>query len=309
LSRIGIIHNPFARGNIKRPHIAGQLRQVLGGHGHIFETRNLDELPEVARQFMEQGFEILAVNGGDGSLHLALSAFIKVYKDRPLPRVLALRGGTMNTMSNSLKLKGKTIDICKKAVELCRTRQPLDTLKQHLVKLNDKYGFMSGGGVAANFLDAYYSGTGTGPMAGAKVIGRTIASALTRGPYVQRIFEPARSEVTVDGEKVPFQEFTAFLGCTITEIGLGFKITPRAYDKEGHFHFIATKIKPFGLIFKLPRIYLGKDINHPDVFSKVAREAVIKPLGTLRYMMDGEIYETEDEIRLCTGPTIEVIKV
>jgi diacylglycerol kinase family enzyme len=272
LSRIGIIHNPFARGNINRPQIANQLRQIIGDHGHLFETKNLDELPQVAEQFLKQGFEILAVNGGDGSLHLALSAFIKVYEDNPLPKVISLRGGTMNTMPNSLKLKGKTLDICKKTVELCRTKQPMETLKQPLVRLNDKYGFLSGAGLAANFLDAYYSGTGTGPVAGVKVIMRVVASAITRGPYVQRLFEPARAEITADGEPVPFQECTVILGCTIREIGLGFKPTPRAYDKEGHFQLVATRIKPLSLIARLPKL-------------------------------------TDEPIHMSIGPTIEIIKV
>jgi diacylglycerol kinase family enzyme len=306
---IGIIHNPFARGNIKRPHIADKLRRILGDHGHIFETKNLDELPDVVEQFLKQGFEILAVNGGDGSLHLALSAFIKVYKDRPLPRLLSLRGGTMNTMPNSLKLKGKTLELCKKVVQLYRAKQPLEALKQPLIRLNEQYGFMSGGGLAANFLDAYYSGTGTGPVAGAKVLGRAIASAIARGPYAQRLFAHAKAQITVDGKPIPFQEFTMFLGSTIREIGIGFKPTPRAYDKEGHFQFLATKIKPISVIPQLHKIYLGRDVIHPEYFSQVAREVLIKPLGSLRYMMDGEIYETEGPIRMSTGPTVEVIKI
>ncbi len=309
MTRIGIIHNPFARGNIKRPQIANRLRHILGDKGHIFETRNLDELPEVAEQFIKQGFEILGVNGGDGSLHLALSAFIKVYGDRPLPKVVNLRGGTMNTMANSLKLKGKTLDICRKAVKICCEDQPVETLNQHTVRLNEKYGFMSGGGIGANFLDAYYSGTGTGPAAGAKVIARTVLSAITGGPYVKRIFEPAKARITVDGEEVPFQEHTAFLGCAVREIGLGFTPTPRAYEKEDHFQFLATRIRPIALIGQLHKLYLGKDIVHPDLFNRVARQVEIKPLAMMRYMVDGEIYETDEPIYMSVGPTIEVIKI
>lgn len=309
LSSIGVIHNPFARGNVKRPHVADQLRRILDDQGFVIETKNLDELPEVAEKFLKDGIEILAVNGGDGSLHLALSAFINVYGDRPLPRIVSLRGGTMNTMSNSLKLKGKTLDICKKAVELCRSKKPYITLKQHLVRLNDKYGFLSGAGVAANFLDAYYSGAGTGPVAGAKVVARAVASAIVGGSYVKRIFEPAKADITVNNEKIPFTEFTAFLGCSIREIGLGFKTTPRAYSKKGYFQFLATKIKPMALVPKLHKIYLGQDLDHPDVFSRLTNDVKIIPHGNLRYMVDGEIYEIDEPIEMSTGPTIDVIKI
>lgn len=307
---IGIIHNPFARGNLKRPGIAEQLRRILGHEGIVVETRNISELPQVAEQFLRDGIEIIAVNGGDGTLHLTLTAFIKVYGDRPLPKLLSLRGGTMNTMSTSLKLKGKTLDICANAVARYRRGERFELLDQALVRLNDKYGFMTGAGLVTNFLEAYYSGTNTGPIEGAKVLGKLIFSAITGTDYAKKLFALSCAEVVVDGETVPFQEFTAILACSIVEIGLGFKPTPRAYDRPGHFQFIATRLSPAALVRRVHLIYQGKDIIHPDLFNRLARRAEIRPRQEwFRYMIDGELYETQEVIELSAGPLIKVIKI
>ena len=306
---IGIIHNPFARGNLKRPRVAEKLRRILGNEGLVIETRNIHELPAVAEKFMQDGIEVMAVNGGDGTLHLTLSAFIKVYGDQPLPKLLSLRGGTMNTMSTSLKLKGKTLEICAKAVEHYRRGGQFELLDQPLVRLADKYGFMSGGGLATNFLETYYSGTNTGPIEGAKILAKAVASAVTGTDYVKKLFSLARAEIVVDGETVPFQEFTVILGCSIVEIGLGFKPTPRAYDQPGRFHFVATRISPLGVARRLHLVHGGKDIIHPDFFSRVALEAEIRPKGKFRYTIDGELYDTEEPVKICAGPVVKVVKI
>jgi len=306
---IGIIHNPFARGNLKRPWVAEKLRRILGDEGIVVQTRNIHELPAVAEKFKQDGIEIMAVNGGDGTLHLTLSAFIKVFGEQPLPKLMSLRGGTMNTMTTSLKLKGKTLEICSQAVERYRRGEPFELLDQPLVRINDKYGFMSGAGLATNLLEAYYSGTNTGPIEGAKIVAKVVISALTGTDYAKKLFALAQAEIIVDGEPVPFQEFTVILGCSIVEIGLGFKPTPRAYDQPGHYHFVATRISSLGVARRLHLVHGGKDIIHPDFFSRVAQQAEIRPKGKFRYTIDGELYDTEEPVTISAGPVVKVVKI
>ena len=306
---IAVIHNPFARGNLRRPAIVEKLREIVNDFGEVIVTRNIEQLPEVAREFLKKEIEILGINGGDGSLHLTLSVLVNVFKDKSLPKIIALRGGTMNTMPNSVGLKGKTLEILKKVIEKYQKGEPLETIKQHLVRLNDQYGFMSGAGLPPNFLSAYYGGTSTGPWQAVKVIARAIGSAMVNGPYIKFLFEPARCQIEIEGEEIPSREFTAILACSIKEIGLGFTPTPRAYEKPGHFHFVATTLAPLKVIPRIPTIWLGRELKHPEVFSRVASRVLLKPLANLRYMIDGEIYETETPIEMTCGPTIELIKV
>ena len=306
---IVIIHNPFARGNLRRPWIAAKLRNTMGDFGELVMTRNINQLPEVAADCMKKEIEYLGVNGGDGSLHLVLSAFINVYKDHPLPTVVALRGGTMNTMANSVKIKGTTVNILSQLIEKYKSGSPIPTIKQHVVRLNDKYGFMTGAGVPPNFLAAYYEGTSTGPWQGIKVLGHTVASILVQGTFYKRIAEPAHCKVRVDDEDFPPRYYIGILVCSIREVGLGLAPTPRVYDQPGHIQFIATTMKPVEIARALPTIWMKKDINHPDLFSRITAHAYIEPLSNMRYMIDGEIYETTEPIDVGCGPTLNMVKM
>ncbi len=308
MEKLGIIHNPFAKGNLKRPWIGDKIRKAVENVGFVRETRNVNELPDVAREFKEQGVEIMAVNGGDGTLHMALSAFVPVYEDDALPKVMSLRGGTMNTMSNSLKIKGRTLSILKKAVKRLEEGEPFSEMTQHLLKINDMYGFMSGAGIIANFLDAYYSGTSTGPWQAAKLVGRGAAGAPFRSNFVKQIFRSAPLRVIADGQELDPREYTIVLACTIRELGLGFTPTPRAYDHPDRFHLLAGTIRPSQVAVRLPQIWLGKDIVHPNLhLSSPIKEATVEPLEHIRWMIDGEMYDSEEPLHYSVGPTVKIV--
>ncbi len=305
---IGVIHNPFAKGNLKRPWIVQKLQELVTDIGELWETRNIAELPKVAEDFLRHKLEILAINGGDGTLHLVLSAFIKVYGDQPLPKVISLRGGTMNTMTNSLKIKGRTLSILKQAVEKYRQAEPMRELKQNLLKINDNYGFMGGGGMVANFLDEYYSVPHPTPWHALKLVARATASGLAGTEYARKLFRATPMRVTVDGRKLDPEEFTGFLGCTIEEVGLHFRPTFRANDQPNHFHFIATTIKPIWMAPRIPVFWFNRDWVHPKVqHSGVTKGVLVEPIKPFRWTMDGEMYTADLPLHLSVGPTVSVL--
>ncbi len=305
MAGIGIIHNPFAKGNLKRPWVGAKLSAMLEDVGVFRETKNINELPDVAQEFKEKDVEIIAVNGGDGTLHLVLSAFVKAYGDHPLPKVMSLRGGTMNTVSNSLKIKGKTVGILEKAVQKYKAGEPFTERQQHLIKVNEKYGFLSGAGTVAKFLDAYYSGSSTGPWQATKLVAKMINGAVMRNEFIKDLFGAVPCRVSVDGNDLGQDGYNVMLGCTIVELGLGFKPTPHAYDKPGHFHFVATTAHPIIFAKKAPTLWKGGDVVHPEIqHNGVAATVTITPSQKMRWMIDGELYDTEEPLHYSVGPTI-----
>ena len=98
------------------------------------------------------------------------------------------------------------------------------------------------------------------------------------------------------------------LGCTIRELGLGFTPTPRAYEKPGHFHFLASNMKPMSLVQNVPALWLGNDFSDPGLhYNGIAKEVIVEPEGKLRWMMDGDLYSTENSLHISVGPTITAI--
>ena len=116
-------------------------------------------------------------------------------------------------------------------------------------------------------------------------------------------------KLTIDGEELPQDEFRVVLGCTIAELGLGFKPTPRAYEKPGHFHLIAGTVQPIGLVPHVHEIYMGKDITHKNVqCNGPVSELILEPLEEkLRWMIDGEVYDTDETLKFSVGPTITMV--
>ncbi len=308
MSGIGVIFNPLAGKNRKRSWMAESLSKVLNHHGILVETETKDDLKNAILEFKQRNIDIIAISGGDGTIHMVLSAVINIYKDTPLPKFMALRSGTMNTFTNSVKFKGKSIDILKTTVEKYEKAEPFIEINQHLMKINDKYGFMTGAGVVSNFLDAYYASPNPGPVHAAKMVSGIIFSTIFRTQYAKDIFNQTKFKVTIDGKPLESKEFTYILGCTIKELGLGFTPTPHAYHKPGHFHFHASSMNPMSLVPKVPALWLGKIITHPDLHHNgIAKEVIVEPIGKLRWMLDGDLYTTEVPLHISVGPTITVV--
>lgn len=305
---LGIIFNPLAGKNRKYPGAAQKLSALLAGKDILTVVQTEKELHRAVREFKRRGVDIIAISGGDGTIHLVLSAVVKRYKETPLPKFLALRSGTMNTFTHSRKLRGGPASILSRTLHRYRSGKPFREIRQHLLKINDKYGFMAGAGMVSNFLELYYSRPKPGPVAAAHIASKAVLSAVFRTAYARQIFRPTRLTVTIDGKPLDRRQYKLILGCTIKEIGLGFTPTPRAYDQPGCFHFVAANMAPASVVAKIPALWLGRDIGHRDMqHNGIAKVVDVEPDGELRWMVDGELYATREPLRFSVGPTITVL--
>ncbi len=305
---IGIIFNPLAGKNRKYHLMSQELNNLLNENCILRETKSINDLNQAVLEFKERDIDIIAISGGDGTIHLVLSSVINSYQGKTLPKFISLCSGTMNTFTHSVKFKGKTQNILKETIDKYQKGKPFKEINQHLMKINDKYGFLTGAGVVSKFLDAYYSSSNPGPAYASKMVLRIIFSTIFRTRYSKNIFSPAKFKITIDGKKIKNNEFMFILGCTIRELGLGFTPTPRAYEKQGHFHFLASSMKPMSLLSKIPVLWLGNDFSHPDLnYNGIAKEVIVEPEGKLRWMVNGDLYSTEKPLHISVGPTIIVI--
>ena len=73
---IGIVYNPFAGGNKTKPQARkNKLEKILGPQGMVRETRSLEDIDSVAREFYQKDIDILGISGGDGTNHCVLTRF------------------------------------------------------------------------------------------------------------------------------------------------------------------------------------------------------------------------------------------
>ena len=108
---IGVVLNPFSKKYKTDPNKLDQMAFIIGDKASYRPTEDLEDLRRVAESFKTRDIDVLAVSGGDGTIHVTLTTFLRVYGDKPLPRVTFLRGGTLNTIAATLGVKGSTESI------------------------------------------------------------------------------------------------------------------------------------------------------------------------------------------------------
>ncbi|MSP63540.1 MAG: diacylglycerol kinase [Myxococcales bacterium] len=307
---IGVITNPRSRANKRDPASMRRLGYLIGSRGAAAATHSLDDLYRVAEEFKKEEIEFLGINGGDGTIHHTLTAFIKVYGQKPLPQVAILRGGTMNTIANSLGIKGDPAKLLFELVDRYHNHDPMDVFEKEILAVGDAYGFIFGNGVVFNFLDAYYSSGRPSPTAGLKLLLRGVLSALVGGKLARQLTGRFRGQVTVDGDRWACEDFMTVAASCVEQIGLGFKPFYRCEERPHHFAILGIHThSTIGLVAELPRVLRGKPMRRDKVIDQVAREVLFESDGEVKYTVDGDTYTTQGSLRLRTGPRLSFVRL
>ncbi len=310
---IGIVTNPHSRRNRRHPERMRRLGYMLGQHDTYELTNRIEDVEDVAREFMASDIDILGLNGGDGTNHVTLSTFIEVYGDRPLPKVALLRGGTMNTVSSGVGIRGAPPKLLANLVEKYYTGQPFETTTRDILKVTDdtgtRYGFIFGNGIVANFLEIYYGTGNPSPTTAALLMAKGIAALpFGGGDIIADIFRPFRASVEMDDQTWPERDYTAVIASTVDQIGLGFRPFIRCQEKDQTFHLLGVTAGPVNVVKALPKIRMGLPLDPEDFPSEVSGKAVFHSSEPISYTIDGDMHLSESGVvTLETGPQLEII--
>ena len=305
---IGIIVNPYSRQNRRNPEGIRKLGYIIGDRGSCEATKSLADVERVAREFMHKGVEILGLAGGDGTNHVTISTFIRVYGDHPLPTIALLRGGTMNTIAKSFGIKGTTDTILFNIVEKYHTGAPFKTVRRPIMKIGEgKYGFLFGNGVVHNYLAEYYSTGRPSPWRAVTTLSRAVASATIDGDFSRRMFKPFMAKVWVDGRKWESEEYFSVLAASIEDIGLGFKPFVKATESLERFAIVGVITNALGVSLSLPAMALARPLSRERFIDAAAERVVFETEEPLKYTIDGDIYETGTHLELTAGPVLDLI--
>jgi diacylglycerol kinase (ATP) len=328
--------NPRSRANRRNPRLAAEFTAVLGDAGRVLAPASLDELRTMAAALREAPPDVIAVHGGDGTLHKVVTALGATWGDRPLPPIAVLTGGTMNVVATSLRIATKPVPLLRALAEMVRARRLPDLITRRCMRISvgtggdlggdgDHLGFVFGNGLSANFLGEYYATANYGPRRALWLLARTFFSALVDGPFVHRIFRRYEGEVRVDGAPLPRTRFVGVSAATVTEVGLGFKLNHRADDDPDRFGVLAIHSRPVALIADFPAVHAGRGIAPSRAFSAVAStlelappKASTKPSVTasaaapqreMAYTIDGDLYTAPAAtLRISLGPRIQFVR-
>lgn len=328
---IGVIFNPKSGRNLRDPRAARRLARTLGDRGVVREAGSIDELYRVAEDFRKLGIDVLGISGGDGTNGVTITGFLDVYRGSALPQIAFLRGGTMNTVANSVGVardrpEGLLDRLCRAYVE--RASRPLRDVERHVMCLRGenaravsakssvaptplpkKYGFLFGTGVVYGFLAEYYKGGDPNPLVAAKTLLRGVGSAIVRGEMIRRMAAPFRGSVELDDGTIwEERDYLAVAGGTIDQIGLNFRPFHRYGERPGAFHVLGIHTTPMGFVGQLPRIWRAAPMRPGHTYEATTTYAIVRsPHLPVRYMIDGDLHECDGPLHVSIGPRVRIV--
>lgn len=281
----------------------------MGAEGRVLAPKTLEELDAAAAELRANPPAVIAVHGGDGTLHRAVSALGRAFGDQPIPPLAVLCGGTMNVVATSLGIRERPMTFLGSLVEAVRAGRSLDSLRRRCLRIGDTLGFIFGNGLMANFLTEYY-GTGRyGPARAGWLLLRGLGSALIGGPFVRRLFKRFEGTIRIDGQLLDRTTFVGIGAATVREVGLGFKLNHRADDDPERFGVLAIHGAPLSLIPDFWSVHTGRGIAAKRAYSGVASALEVVPqAASMAYTIDGDLYRGEGPLSISVGPAISFLK-
>ena len=301
--------NPGSRANRRDPGCADRFAKILGEGGRVAAPPSLEQLAEEASRAAAESPSVIAIHGGDGTLHRTLSALIAAYGARPLPPVAILPGGTMNVVASSLGIRVKPENLLAELAASERAGTAPVTIRRRCLRVGKGYGFIFGNGLLTNFLEEYYARGSYGARRAVWIIFRIFASVLTTGRYARRIFRRFRGRVQVDGSQLPRTQLTGLGAATVSEIGFRFKLHHRADDDPERMGGLAIHGGPLSLLLDVLDVRLGRGLSPKRATSFVASRLSIEPEDKeSAYTLDGDLYTSHGPLTVEVGPTLEIVK-
>ena len=342
---IGVITNPNSRKNRNRPDRAERLQRIVGKMGEVHQTETIESIKPVLREFLRKRARYWVADGGDGALHWMLRLGMEVLQEDEfvgqslaLPVTLPTKGGTIDFVANNVGIEGDAEGILatlRRRIEHGATVEETEVASMCIDGVRvaadgedepfRTYGFASAaGGVGQRFYAKYYAERDPNPRTIMKVLANTVASTpiavtpLARlpgigklGSYARAVFEPTRCKITLDGMRLPGEDFTGVhIASMSINLGNVLKFFAKA-DTPGLMNAIVGTPTPWAMIRNLPRMARGSEMRGRDILDRPCRELVMEATSAelLEPIIDGEYYRGVKKLVFRVGPRVRIPKL
>ena len=296
-----VVANPTAgrgKAGTSIGRVAAQL-QALGIDHHIRVTESAQDLEHLARAAAEDGAEIVAVLGGDGSVGAAANGLVGTRT-----ALAILPAGTGDDFAKAIG--PSRLEAAARLLAAPDIRD-VDLLKvtagaqgRHVINIAGA-GFDSEVNETANAMSLRLGGTGTYVAAVLKTLRR---------------FVPASYEIAVDDERITTDAMLVVVGNS-RSYGGGMRVLPSARIDDGLLDVcIVHALSAPAFLRAFPRVFRGTHVSHPKVTMRRGRRVTVEANRRIQVYGDGErigslpaIFEIEPGmLRLVVGPGATVVR-
>lgn len=299
----------------------GRLRAQVGARGAVLEAGDAASLERALDVVLDAGApaDVLAINGGDGTVHVVLTALMRRAPAGWIPPLVqVLPGGTMNTVARSYGVSGRLLGVIGRSPEAWLARllaypraDAVPAVQRHLLRVSDgagadQYGFLFGNGVITNFLEAYYAGSEATPGKALRILAQGVGSAFVGGATIRQLMRPARVSVAADGADWPYDAYLCVAAGTCDDVGFGFRPFFEAPRQAGSLHALGIACTALQFVLQLPRVWLARPLTAPRVVQGPARALRLRGQDGQVYMIDGDFHRAGPELTVEVGPALRL---
>jgi len=308
MGKTGIIINPNAKKFRTRKSSLKNYTSINSDLLTIRATESADDIAAVIHEFKNDNCSYIGVAGGDGTLHLAVTELIKIYGPDKVPPLLILREGTMDNVARTIRLKGKGPDLIRRLLWAIKNKKEIEIHRRDTIRINDRYCFLFGTGIVANFLNEVYNGKEKGLIRNVQVAFSAFTEGI-RNEQNGKIFNWMDGEIYVDNKLIKMNPVNGILAGTVEHIGMGFSPLITAGADNNTFQLLITAMLPLKLLKNMNRIRTGQIINDEGYLNTSCRKLKLVYNSGFDYTMDGDMYRAEKDLIVETGPAVKLIKV
>lgn len=319
IHRLGVLSNPLSGGNRQGMQL---VRSLLADRPQLchLEVRSPQEVGSALAEMARQEVEVVAINGGDGTIHAVLTALYRQPLQGPTPLLALLRAGTASMIARDVGLCGSPEKALRRLLTWMSTGEGTTAVVQRsLLKVESApdqeplYGmFFGAAGICRGIrfcLDRVHPTGMSGQLAAGVTLGRFLLAA-AHGD--KDLLAPVAATVALDQEPAEERDYLLILMSTLERLFLGLR--PFWSKEAAPLHFTALGAHPKHLLRALPCVLRGRQgrFNTPEqgYFSRKVQEARLVLTGG--FTLDGELYLSDSpatKIIITEGGNVSFLKV
>ena len=297
--RIAVINNPGSGNNRRRNRLAsilGALKQ--SGIPHA-EADTLEGFVTVTQELLDDGVELVVINGGDGTVQGVLTGLFRATPRRHAPLVAVLPGGTTNTTARNVGYAARAEHALHELIAEAERGHLSGKVEERPVMCIERgrgsaplYAMFFGAGAVYHGIRFCKDQVESRGMRGQLGAGVALAVFLSRIATGQggTLFPPLRASVVVDGERHEAESLLGMIASTMERQFLGLR--PYWGQEPRPIHYSSLGYSPRHLSRAAIPVMFGRPnrFGRPEFGYKSRNASHLELHLDSGFTLDGELF-------------------